>query len=138
MNILKHSISLLVIAIVTLITTIGFVSEAGAYDRKSSNANMVRVDIIPEQLGAGQQAKFNIRMNTHIVELRQDMVVVSVLRDDQGREYRPLSWNGSPAGGHHRNGVLEFPAIANGSKSVTLYLKNIADVPERIFEWKIE
>lgn len=45
---------------------------------------------------------------------------------------------GDPPAGHHRGGVLEFPAIAKGTKSITMYIINIAGVPERTFEWKLE
>ena len=134
----KHSIPAHLVLFVILATLIGLIIEAGAYERKSNNENNVRIEIIPEQLGPGKQAKFNIRMNTHSVELSQDMVAVSILKDDKGHEYRPIRWNGSPQGGHHREGVLEFPVIDGGSKSVFLYLKDVADIPERIFEWKIK
>ena len=123
---------------VILAMLMGLVIEAGAYERKSSDENSVRIEIIPEQLAPGKQAKFNIKMNTHSVELNQDMVAVFILKDDKGYEYRPIRWNGSPPGGHHRSGVLEFPAIGKGAKSVALHVKDIANVPERIFEWKIE
>ena len=117
---------------------VGLSSSLWAYESRSSNANSVRVDVIPVQLSAGQSAKFEIRMNTHSTPLVYDMVAVSLLKDDRGREYRPQAWNGSPAGGHHRSGILEFPNIAAGTGSITLYIKNIADVPERSFEWKLE
>ncbi len=113
-------------------------TAAWAYERRSTSSNGVRVDVLPVQLSSDKPAKFEIRMNTHSVNLGYDLVSASVLKDDQGREYRASAWNGSPPGGHHRSGVLEFPAIVNGSKSVSLYLKDIANVQERIFEWKIE
>jgi len=112
--------------------------SAWAYERRSSKANSVRVDVVPVQLSSGNEAKFEVRMNTHSVPLTYDLVAISILKDDQGHEYRASVWNGSPAGGHHRSGVLEFPAIAQGTKSVTLYIKNIAGVAERTFEWKLE
>lgn len=134
----KHSITAYMVLFVILATLMGSVIAAGAYEHKSSDENNVRIEIIPEQLGPGRQAKFNIKMNTHSVELNQDMAAAAILKDDQGRKYRPLNWNGSPPGGHHRSGVLEFPIIGEKAKSVTLYIKDVADVPERIFEWKIE
>jgi hypothetical protein len=77
-------------------------------------------------------------MSTHSVDLGEDMAVVSTLRDDQGREYRPVSWNGDGPGGHHRSGVLEFPALEGSPKSVTLVIRDIAKVPERVFGWDLE
>ena len=109
-----------------------------AYEHRSSNANSVRVDVVPVQLSSGKEVRFEVRMNTHSVPLNYDLIAISILKDDQGREYRASVWNGSPAGGHHRSGTLEFPAIAERTKSVTLYIKNIAGVPKRIFDWKLE
>jgi len=138
MNNVKRSISIKLIGALIVFTAIGLAGLAWAsYEHQSNNANNVRVDVVPVQLTSGKQATFEIRMNTHSVPLDYDVAAVSLLKDDQGREYRASVWNGSPAGGHHRSGVLEFPAIGKGAKSITLYIKNIADVPERTFEWKL-
>lgn len=139
MNNIKRSISIKLVGTLIVFAAIGLAGGAWAsYDHQSNNANSVRVDVIPIQLRSGKQAKFEIRMNTHSVPLEYDLVAVSLLKDDQGREYRASVWNGSPAGGHHRSGVLEFPAIDKGAKSITLYIKDIANVPERTFQWKLE
>jgi len=90
------------------------------------------------QLVSGQPVTFKIQMNTHSVELKYNMVKLSTLKDDAGREYQALKWNGDPPVGHHRSDVLEFLAIAKGAKLITLYIKNITGVPERIFEWRLE
>lgn len=139
MNHIKQSISIKLIGAIFIFTAIGLSAGAWAsYEHQSSSANSVHVDVVPTQLSPGEQATFEIRMNTHSVPLNYDLVAVSLLKDDQGHEYRATAWKGSPAGGHHRSGVLEFPAIVKGAKSITLYIKNIADVPERTFAWKLE
>ena len=127
-----------VLLVITLTVGLGLVLEAHAYDRKSNRENRVRVDVVPLQLASGKSVKFEVRMNSHSGDLGQDMVIVSTLKDDQGREYRPMRWKGSPPGGHHRNGILEFPTLAGKSESVTLVIRDIADVPERIYKWKLE
>ncbi len=137
MKSLKHYGSIWVPAVFILIT-LGLALEAGAYERKTDRENSVRVEVVPVQLASGLQAKFKIRMNTHSVDLSQDMVAVSTLKDEKGQEYRPVNWKGSPPGSHHRSGVLEFPALEGNPQSVTLTIRNIAKVPERIFEWKID
>lgn len=127
-----------ILAFVIFITIVGLDTGALAYESKSSNVKNVRVEVMPVQLIPGQPVTFKIQMSTHSVELNYDMVKLSTLKDDMGREYQALKWNGDPPAGHHRGGVLEFPAIAKGTKSITLYIKNIAGVPERTFEWKLE
>lgn len=124
--------------IVILIFGIDLALAAGAYEQKSSRENMVRVNVVPLQLKSGLPAMFEVRMNTHSVDLSQNMTASSILRDKRGHEYQPVEWNGSPPGGHHRKGVLEFPELEGSPNSVTLVIKNIANVPERIFKWKVE
>ena len=112
-------------------------ADASAYEMKSNSEKRVRVDVRPVQLAAGQPVKFEVRMNTHSADLAQDMVAVSTLKDNSGREYKPTAWQGSPPGGHHRKGVLEFPDLAENSESITLIIRGIDNVPERTFNWRI-
>jgi hypothetical protein len=134
----KQRIPSYLLALTVLMIWTGLETGAVAYEGKSNDANNVRVDVVPGQLRTGQGVKFEIRMNTHSVPLTQDLVAVSLLKDNQGREYHALGWSGSPPGGHHRSGTLEFSSLAKGAQSVTLYIKDIAAVPERIFTWKVE
>ena len=139
MNNIRRNISKKVIGVLIVFTAISFAAVAwAAYEHQTNNTNSVRVDVVPIQLTPGKQATFEIRLNTHSVPLDYDLVAVSLLKDDQGHKYPASAWKGSPAGGHHRSGVLEFPAIAKDTKSITLSLKDIAGVPERTFEWKLE
>jgi len=134
----KH---LKIVHFVSLVITLFLVSlavEASAYQAQSNNQNSVRVDVRPVQLLPGRPAKFEIRMNTHSGDLSQDLVAVCSLKDSSGREYRPTSWDGSPPGGHHRSGVLEFPELGDAARSITLVIREVADVPERVFNWSIE
>lgn len=135
---LRDRILLLFLAFVVFITVVGLTAGTWAYENKSSNLKNVRVEITPAQLLPGQPATFKVEMTTHSVELNYDMVKLSTLKDDAGREYQAMKWDGDPPVGHHRKGVLEFPAIAKGAKSITLYIKNIAGVPERLFKWTLE
>jgi hypothetical protein len=94
---------------------------------------MVRVDVVPIDLVLGKPVKFEVRMNTHSVSLDQNIVDISILKDDLGHEYLPVNWDGSPAGGHHRSGVLEFPLLKGNPSSVTLVIQKIANVHPREF-----
>jgi len=138
MKINKRFLMQLGLIIVVLIFGLGLALAAGEYEKISSQENMVRVEVAPKQLAFGRPAKFEVRMNTHSVSLNQDIVAISILKDNDGREYLPVSWDGSPPGGHHRSGILEFPGLEGSPNSVTLVIREIANVPERIFEWKVK
>lgn len=125
---------ILVASLALLASAIG----ANAYESKSSRENGVRVDVRPVSLSVGEPAKFEVRLNTHSVDLSYDMVAISMLTDDTGRNYRPIHWDGPAPGGHHRRGVLEFPTLEGNPKSVALMVRGIAGVPERMFEWDLK
>ena len=114
------------------------ISNAYAYRSITSRENAVTVDVRPEQLANGQPVRFTVRMNTHSATLAEDMVAVSELKDDTGKTYQPVHWEGSPPGGHHRSGTLEFPKLEGSPKKVMLVIRNVSNVPERIFQWDIE
>jgi hypothetical protein len=131
-------ISRSVFLIIIMVLALGIVLNAYAYKSITNRESRVTVDVSPEQLAIGQPIQFQVRMNTHSVELSQDIVAISELRDDLGKIYHPLKWQGSPPEGHHRKGLLEFPVLEGSPTSVKLIIKGVADVSERIFEWEIE
>lgn len=86
---------------------------------------------------------FRVVMDTHAVDLDgYDLRQLAALRAADGREIRPSGWD-APAGGHHREGTLTFPATAaDGSPAigpstgtVELVIRDVAGVPERVFRW---
>ena len=85
---------------------------------------------------------FAVVLDTHSVALDgYDLRTLAILRAD-GREIVPTSW-AAPAGGHHRTGMLTFPATAaDGSPLITpqtrqveLVLRGVGDLPERVLTW---
>ena len=135
---LKHFKIYHFVSLVLMLFLVNLAADALAYKTKSNKENRVRVDVRPVQLLPGKPAKFEIRMNTHSGDLSQDLVAVCTLKDSSGREYRPTNWDGSPPGGHHRSGVLEFSKLAEGAESITLVIREVANVPERVFNWPVE
>lgn len=104
---------------------------------KIDDQESVTVVITPLDLSAqSSEWKFDIGMNTHSVELDQDMTKVVTLTDDRGSEYTPLRWEG-PVGGHHREGVLIFSKVATAPKSVELKIAGIGGVI-RSFIWQLK
>lgn len=126
------------IGMLFLALVLGSAASAWGYEKSVHNGNGVSVAVKPTALALDKAVKFDVRLNTHSVALDQDLIAVSELRDDQGRSYRPDQWKGSPPGGHHRKGTLIFPALKGPVKSVSLIIRDVADVPERVFTWNVK
>ncbi len=107
--------------------------ESKVDDQASVTVAVAPIDISSQS----KEWKFDIVMDTHSVELDQDMTESTVLISDQGKEYKPISWEG-PSGGHHREGVLVFNPIEPAPKYIELKIKNVGGVTERLFKWNIE
>lgn len=111
-------------------------SNAGL-ETKSNEGGGVTVDVTPTALEIGQPSAFEIVMNTHTVELDDDMTQIAILRDDAGKEYKPTAWEGQEPGGHHRGGMLKFASLTSKPRYVELVIKGLAKVPERVFRWDL-
>ena len=107
-------------------------------ETKESNEGPVVVTVIPRSLEEDLATwDFEVTLNTHSEELSADLVAISELVDDQGKSYNPISWEGSPPGGHHRSGILKFNPILPKPKSLELTIKNIGETAERSFKWDL-
>ncbi len=104
---------------------------------KSNEGGSVTVTVTPIALIIGEPIAFEIAMNTHSVDLSDDITKIVILRDDAGKEYSPTAWEGQEPGGHHRGGILKFTALATKTKFVELVIKGLAKVPERVFQWQV-
>ncbi len=114
-------------------------NSASTYETKTDSQAEVNVTVTPLDLGAGSaQWKFDLGFNTHSVELNQDPSKVSVLVDDQGKQYQPISWQGPGSGGHHREGQLIFNSINPRPKNVTLKILGVAGISSRDFTWALK
>jgi hypothetical protein len=133
----KRFVVPIIIVIAVFWLWVGFNAHAIAFDTQTNDENAVRVDDKPVALVAGKPAVFEIRLNTHSVNLNYDMVEISSLQDGGGKIYKAVEWKGSPLGGHHRRGILEFPNLEGTPQSVKLVIRGIGGVSERSFEWKI-
>jgi hypothetical protein len=85
-------------------------------------------------------------MDTHSVPLDSYPIEkLALLRNDAGDTVLALGWENPQGSGHHRSGVLVFPAlldsgrplISKGTRYVELILKDLAGVPERTLRWEI-
>lgn len=105
-----------------------------ALETQSSDEGQVVVDVTPRSLGE-ETWDFEVAFNTHSVDLGFDPAEISVLRCDRGEEFQALAWDGAGPGGHHRSGVLSFAALDHPVSSVELVVRDVAQVPERVFRW---
>lgn len=107
------------------------------WESKIDDQSAVTVTVTPIDIfSQSKEWKFDIVMDTHSVELDQDMTKSAILIDDQGKEYKPIIWEGQ-VGGHHREGVLTFNQITPTPKSVELKIYGTGDVI-RNFTWQIK
>ena len=98
----------------------------------------VEVEVTPLSVShTSDRWEFSIVISTHSVELDQDLTEVSILIDEGGNEYESLTWEGSPPGGHHREGVLSFKPISPMPGKITLRLEGIGAIAERNFVWEL-
>ena len=113
------------------------VTQALNLELQTNNEGTVIVSVAPKNL-SGPTWDFEIVLNTHSEELDADLVEVSTLIDENGKEYKPVSWEGSPAGGHHREGILRFEPISPRPKSIILKIRQVGGFEERSFAWQLK
>ena len=78
------------------------------------------------------QLEFKIVLDTHSVNLDSlDLGLLTSLRGEHLKSVSPVAWN-APSGGHHREGILRFPARDPGGATVyatnRVYWLTIRDV----------
>jgi Spy/CpxP family protein refolding chaperone len=87
-----------------------------------------------------------LTLDTHAVDLDPyALETLAVLRDSRGREVPALGFESPSGGGHHREGVLSFPGtdargqplLSPEATAVTLIVRGIGGVPERVFQWPL-
>jgi len=108
----------------------------GLVQGNSDGSVAIDVKWAGEEMGS---LTFEVSMDTHSEDLDgYDLSKIAVLRDDTGKEYRPLTWVSAP-GGHHRSGTLTLPIPAGigQAKYLELVIKNLADVGERVLRWQL-
>ncbi len=104
---------------------------------KTNNENRVSIEVKPLDFSFDKEVKFEIAINTHWGSLDFNLTEISILEDDKGNKYLPVEWKGSPPGGHHRRGILIFPKLEDKTSYIKLVIKDVYNVPERVFTWNI-
>lgn len=111
----------------------------GQWETKIDDQPPVSIQITPVELGSmASQWRFDITLTTHSGSLDQDLTKAVSLTDNKGNMYSPIAWEGPSPGGHHLQGILVFKAINPTPLYVVLKVKNVGQVPERLFKWNLE
>lgn len=114
-------------------------ASPAALAAQTSEAGNVGVTVIPRNLSPDAASwDFEVRFESHIQAVDQDLTKTAVLVDDAGRSHAPIGWEGDPPGGHHRKGLLRFKPLAGKPASVELRLQDIGGVAVRRFRWRLE
>jgi hypothetical protein len=112
-------------------------AQAGGWEEQANNEGAVTIAVVPiGDLNQEGTLNFAVTLSTHSVELRQDLVEVSYLVDGEGNQYKPIAWEGDPPGGHHREGILSFNAVAAQLQTFKIVIRDIEGIPERVFVWE--
>lgn len=67
--------------------------------------------------------------------LPDDLLTSAMLVDPKGKKYKPLIWEGAPAAGSHRAGVLKFIAVEPRPDSIELRISRPGEKKPRSFSW---
>ncbi len=118
-----------------LVADAASVAPAQAPAQISSHSG-VKITIEPK--GFSQDAKtwdFAVTLETHTQDLDDDLAQSTTLLAD-GTLHRPLGWEGSVPGSHHRKGVLRFAAVKPLPQVVELQIRREGESTPRIFRWQ--
>lgn len=111
-------------------------SIAGATQRSEGG----QVTVEATWKGPAVLAIFDVKLDTHSVDLDGLDLSNAVLRNDRGETLAARPWD-APTGGHHREGSLTFDGNVSsflaGAKSIELVLAGIGDIPERTLRWQV-
>lgn len=108
------------------------------YEGKTDAQGAVSVEVTPLKMEPLGQTQFEVSLNTHSVELDDDLSQRAFLYDDKNNVYRPVNWEGSAPGGHHRSGILFFGPVIESAESLELILKDVGGVSLRSFKWSLK
>jgi hypothetical protein len=136
------------LASLAFVVVIGVLSHAGAaaLGQPSGEAQVSQVGqvtVTVSWVGTGDDPSFWIVLDTHSVNLDlYDLSQLARLRIAQTIEVAPTNWE-APAGGHHREGLLRFPASTAEAGpifdaetgSIALVIREVGGVSERTFVW---
>lgn len=112
---------------------------AAELEQQSSQAGGVSVSVKPTDVSAAAATwLFQVTLTTHSGDLGDDLARTATLVDSAGKHYPAAGWDGDPAGGHHRKGVLRFKAQSPRPDALELRIQRQGESAPRTFRWKLK
>jgi len=130
--------------LVALGATVALAAQAGVASarelaQQTSRDRGVTVQVKPIDLSPGAKTwAFEVVFDTHSQELSDDVARVATLAGAGGTQHAPIAWEGDPAGGHHRKGVLRFTPITPPPDAVELRIQRPGEGAPRSFRWALK
>jgi len=81
--------------------------------------------------------EFDVALDTHSQALTDDLAKSATLVAG-GKTFAPAAWQGDPAGGHHRKGVLRFNAVEPNPREIELRIARPGESTPRSFRWQVK
>ena len=104
---------------------------------QTSSQGGVNVKVTPKPPAPGATTwDFAVVLDTHSQELADDLTRTATLVTDDGRQLKPSAWTGAGPGGHHREGVLSFPAPDPVPGGFELRVSRPGESTVRVLRWK--
>jgi hypothetical protein len=113
--------------------------------RTDSQGGMI-VEIQFKEVAEKGEHAFAVRMNDHVSGINQYALEnLATLANDLGTQVQASRWQSITLSEQRVSGTLYFPAednsgrpvLIHGIRSVTLTIKGLAGIPERIFQWNL-
>lgn len=127
------------LAVFSVTLALGAGAEVGKpLAQQTSRAAGVTVRAQPIDVTPASAAwSFEIALDTHSVELSDDLVRTVTLRAG-GKSLLPKTWEGDPPGGHHRRGILRFDPIRPAPEALELRIQRPGEKAPRVFGWRLK
>lgn len=115
-------------------------SQAGGPSGATQTSDGGQVTVVASWGGPSSGAVFDLKLDTHSVDLDALDLSDAQLRNDRGQTLSGASW-AAPKGGHHREGALTFEGDAagflSGASWIELVIRGVGDVAERTLRWEV-
>lgn len=143
---MRAAVSVVVASMLLAVAVATFGQEGETKTHQGGGVTIAATYLGVQKEGDRELIQIEVKMDTHSVGLDQyTMEALSILRDDRGKELQPVGWASASGGGHHRAGVLLFPAgdpsgkpfIVKESRYLELVIRQVAGVKERTFQWNL-